>query len=70
MDSGETLLVRLTDPTSSPWPLMDVFAGRGLAELLIVPLDTADGPATAPRWTGFFRRCATAANCGPCGRWS
>ncbi|WP_391345648.1 adenylate/guanylate cyclase domain-containing protein [Azospirillum sp. A23] len=47
MDSGETLLVRPTDPTGSPWPLMDVFAGRGLSELLIVPLDTADGPASA-----------------------
>ncbi|MFC5314236.1 adenylate/guanylate cyclase domain-containing protein, partial [Azospirillum rugosum] len=47
MDTGETMVVRPNAlPDSSP-PLMDVFVGRELAELLIVPLNTADGPVSA-----------------------
>lgn len=47
METGVTVLVRPNDPNDPPWPLMDVFAGRGLSELLFVPLNTADGPVSA-----------------------
>ena len=47
METGEAVLMRLDDPAGSPWPLLDVFAGRGLVELLTVPLNTSDGPVSA-----------------------
>ncbi len=47
MDRKEWLTVRLGDPRFPDWTLLDVFQGHGLTELVIAPLVTGDGPASA-----------------------
>ncbi len=46
METGRAVLMRLDGSAGPPWPL-DVFAGRGLVELLTMPLNTTDGPVSA-----------------------
>ncbi|MGQ9370734.1 adenylate/guanylate cyclase domain-containing protein [Azospirillum sp. ST 5-10] len=46
METGKPLRVRMADQTA-PVSGLDVFAGRGLVELLIAPLNGTDGPVSA-----------------------
>lgn len=47
MESREPLVVRLDEPGGAAWPRLDVFEGRSLVELAIVPLCNADGAVNA-----------------------
>jgi adenylate cyclase len=47
METREPLTVRLNEPGGPAWTQLDVFAGRALVELVIVPLCNADGPVSA-----------------------
>ncbi|EJL56485.1 family 3 adenylate cyclase [Rhizobium sp. CF122] len=47
MDSREPLVVGSGDSAHGRWQDIDVFAGRGLQQLMIAPLCNADGPVSA-----------------------
>ncbi|WP_025660028.1 adenylate/guanylate cyclase domain-containing protein [Rhizobium sp. IBUN] len=47
MDSREPLVVGLGDSMHGRWQDIDIFAGRGLVQLMIAPLCNADGPVSA-----------------------
>lgn len=47
METREKQIVRLDEPSGSATAQLDIFAGRGLVELVIVPLCNADGPVSA-----------------------
>ncbi|MBZ9792273.1 adenylate/guanylate cyclase domain-containing protein [Rhizobium sp. 3T7] len=47
MDSREPLVVWSGDSAHGRWQDIDVFAGRGLQQLMIAPLCNADGPVSA-----------------------
>ena len=53
MDRRHWVSARLDAPAPSEWTHLDVFRGRGLAELVVAPLVTGDGPASA---VGFCTR--------------
>lgn len=46
-ETREPLIVRRADGESSAWTKFDIFQGRGLTELIIVPLRIADGSTSA-----------------------
>jgi adenylate cyclase len=46
-ESREPLAVRLDEAGGPAWTQLDVFEGRSLVELMIVPLCNADGPVSA-----------------------
>jgi adenylate cyclase len=47
MDSREPLVVGPGDSPHGRWQDIDIFAGRGLVQLMISPLCNADGPVSA-----------------------
>lgn len=47
MASGTPVRARADDPDGAPWAGLDVFRGRGLAELVVLPLVGIDGPSSA-----------------------
>ncbi|MBB3316918.1 adenylate cyclase [Rhizobium sp. BK176] len=47
MDSREPLVVGPGDSVHGRWQGIDIFAGRGLVQLMIAPLCNADGPVSA-----------------------
>lgn len=47
METRQWLTVRPGDPRFPDWTMLDVFRGRGIAEMVIAPLLYAGGPASA-----------------------
>jgi adenylate cyclase len=47
METGEPIVVRRVDDDDAAWTKTDIYQGRHLAELVIVPLHNAEGPMSA-----------------------
>jgi len=47
LETGEPLVVRRADDDDATWTKTDIYQGRHLAELVIVPLHNAEGPMSA-----------------------